>query len=144
MACNTCFTSCDISPCYSDIWIGKATPLNTYLVVISNSIGRRVTEHVTANAQGLVKITGGTFSEFFQSSQEFKFQLFQEDFSQVPAVTSNIPVDFYAITGFTGAYYDIEPEFSSTVYDCALVGFEMIYDGDGAPVELDNQYLLDV
>lgn len=142
--CDNCFTSCVISPCYGNIWIGKATPLNTYLVVITNSIGRRVTEHVTANSEGLVKISGGTFSEFFQSGQEFKFQLFQEDFSQVPAVTSNIAVDFYAITNFAGAYYDIEPEYSSTVYDCALVNFEMIYDGDGDPVELDNQYLLDV
>ena len=140
--CDNCFKSCVISPCYGNIWIGKAEPLNTYLVVISNG-NRRVTEHVTANAQGLVKITGGTFSEFLQSNQEFKFQLFQEDFSQVPAVTSNIPVDFYAITNFSGAYYDIDLEFSSVQYNCALVSFEMIYDGDGDPVELDNQYLFD-
>ena len=144
MACNTCFTSCLIHPCYDNLWIGKATANNNYLVKVTNiGSGRVVSEQVTATSAGLVKLTGGTWNDFFNSGSQFEFKLFQMDFSQVPNVTSNIPVDFYAITGFTGAYYSITLTFSSTVYDCALVSFEMLYDSDGSPIEIDNQYLFD-
>lgn len=144
MACNTCFTSCPIHPCYDNLYICKATANAKYLVKITSPSGRVVSEEVTANSSGYVILTGGTWNDFLNGAGEYKFQLFQVDYSVSPSVTSGIPVDFYAITGFGGAYYSVTLTVSSTLYDCALVEFDMIYDSDGTPVEIDNQYLFDV
>jgi len=46
------------------------------------------------------------------------------------------------ITGFAGEYYNLTPTWSATKYDCILVDFEMLYDSNGVPIELDNQYLI--
>lgn len=140
MSCNTCFTSCPIHPCYDTLWIGKATRLNQYRLVITNiGSGRQVAQTVTADTNGYVKISGGTWADFFNSGSQFEFKLYLVDYST--NVTSNIPVDFYPINGFAGAYYNITIEVSNTIYDCALVSFEMLYDSDNVPVEIDNQYL---
>ena len=123
--------------------IAKASVLTTYRVVITNiGSGRRVQESVTSDGSGYVILTGGTWADFLNGGGEYKVQLFQTDFSVSPNITSNIPVDFNVITGFSGAYYDIDIELSSTQYDCILFETDMLYDSAGAPVELDNQYLI--
>jgi len=90
MACNTCFTSCLIHPCYDNIWIGKATANNNYLVKVTNiGSGRVIAEQVTATSAGLVKLSGGTWNDFFNSGSQFEFKLYQMDFSQSPNVKAS-------------------------------------------------------
>jgi hypothetical protein len=142
MSCNNCTTTCQIHPCYETIWVAKATANEVYLVEITNiGSGRIVKEQVTANAAGYVKLQGGTWNDFFNSGSEFQIKLYVVDYSVVPHVATNIDVDFYVFTGFTGQYYNLSPTFSTTLYDCILFSTEMLYDGEGAPIEIDNQYL---
>lgn len=143
MSCNNCTTVCPIHPCYEDLWIAKLTPLNQYTVKIKH-IGseREVSEAVTADANGLIKLSDGTHNDFLNGSGQYQITVYLRNYSVSPSITTNIPVDFYVLTGFTGAYYNLSPAFSSTQYDCILFETEMLYDGDGNPITLDDQYLI--
>lgn len=143
MSCNNCTTTCPIHPCYETIYVAKATANNVYLVEITNiGSGRVVSEQVTATSAGYVKLTGGTWNDFLNGVGQFRIKLFIVDYSVSPHVSTNIDVDFYAFTGFTGQYYNLAPTFSSTQYDCLLFETEMLYDSSGVAVEIDNQYLI--
>ena len=143
MSCNICVNACPIHPCYDNLWIGRINPHESYTVKITDlGSKRQVAEVVSSNASGLIKLTDGTWNDFLNSGSEFKLEVFMNDFSVSPSTTSNIPMDFYAITGFDGAYYNIEPEFAANAVDCILFSTEMLYNSSGVPITLDNQYLI--
>ena len=143
MACNTCTTVCPIHPCYTALWIAKATANNVYRVELTNlGSGRIQSEVVTATSEGIIKLTGGTWSDFLNTESQVQIKIYLVNYSVSPSAKTNIDVDFYVITGFAGEYYNLTPTWSATKYDCILVDFEMLYDSNGVPIELDNQYLI--
>lgn len=142
MSCNVCTTVCPVHPCYEDLWIAKLTANNQYTLRIKNlGSGREIVEAVTADSNGLVKISDGTWNDFLNGAGDYQVSFYLKDYSQSPSVTTNIKEDFYVFTGFTGQYYNLSPAFSATQYDCILFSTDMIYDSGGLPITLDNQYL---
>lgn len=137
MACNNCTSVCSVQFCYNTLWLFKATANTSYLVKFTNiGSGRSNSEQVTSDSEGFVKLTGGTWNEFFNTDSEVKFQLFE----MTGSTYTNIPVDFKVITGFSGgSYASQQATVSTTDYDCVYINFTHLFDEDGV-IELDNQY----
>jgi hypothetical protein len=139
MACNTCTTACDIYPCYENLWLFKATANASYLVVLTNmGTGRKESEQVTADSEGFVILTGGTWNNFFHTNSQVRFEIFE----MVGSTYTNIPVDFQVITGFSGgSYASQQATISTNLYDCIYVSFGLLTGEDGDAITIDNQYL---
>ena len=123
--------------CYDNLWLFKATANTSYLVKMTNMGSyRSVTEEVTSDTEGFVILTGGTWSDFFNTGSQVKIELFE----MTGSTYTNIPVDFYVITGFSGgSYASQQATISDTEYDCVYVTFDIITD-----LTPDNQYLFNV
>ena len=125
MYCDNCFRACGIVSCYSNIYVGKTDYASeNLLVVIENiSTGRRVSEQVTTDGDGVVLLTSGTFRKFLTGSSTYKIRIFRNGV--------NIDLKMY-LTSTT---------FDTTDYNCITFDTYTLRESDGNMYVMPTQYL---
>lgn len=140
MSCNTCTTVCNINPCYSDLWVCKATADTDYQIEITNlGSERTISEQVTSDEDGYILLEDGTWSNFFNSGSQFQIKIYAINSIANPVKITNSPIDFNVILTADG---ESPLTVSENLYDCILFQTDLVYSSEDSPADSERQYLM--